>query len=320
MARHAFLPLSPRRSEGWKARPPCNTSSPLEQPLVSALLQTFKDGGNARQLSRRLHAFARLELLANADSAVDVARWVAALDGPADYLLLSPNVHEIRAYNRLARMARGEFLLVLQGDHCLPPTPAWLHEGLEIFARLPRLAMLGGQMGFNQVPYRRVAENVSWGAPPCRAVPSQLSVGGRGVPFMFVSGVNIGPLLIRREAFLRVGGFDEAFSCAGQPGIQLDTELSLQLWRQGYQVGLWYSAVSNGVGGRKTRTDRAQKRVRNQNDVINGRRCERLFRQHDLAVVDAANKQLEWLPDPEAARDDRLLSLGMRSPKRCSEE
>ena len=99
-----------------------------------------------------------------------------------------------------------------------------------------------------------------------------------GTPFSFVAGVNIGPLLARREAFLRVGGFDEAFSCAGQPGIHLDTELSLQMWRRGYQVGLWYSAVANGVGGRKTRTNPEQKRARLRNDNVNGKRCERLMR------------------------------------------
>jgi len=32
------------------------------------------------------------------------------------------------------------------------------------------------------------------------------------VPFMFVAGVNIGPLLVRRAAYLQAGGFDEAFS------------------------------------------------------------------------------------------------------------
>jgi len=29
------------------------------------------------------------------------------------------------------------------------------------------------------------------------------------VPFMFVAGVNIGPLLVRRAAYLQAGGFDE---------------------------------------------------------------------------------------------------------------
>ena len=137
-------------------------------------------------------------------------------------------------------------------------------------------------MGFDEVPLARIAEDVSWGVAPCKPIERRVPAGGAaaGTPFSFVAGVNIGPLLARREAFLRVGGFDEAFSCAGQPGIHLDTELSLQMWRRGYQVGLWYSAVANGVGGRKTRTNPEQKRARLRNDNVNGKRCERLMRSH----------------------------------------
>jgi len=137
------------------------------------------------------------------------------------------------------------------------------------------------------------------------------------LPFMFVAGVNIGPLLVRRDAFLKVGSFDEAFSCAGDPGIQLDTELSLQLWRSGYQVGLWYSAVANGVGGRKTRTNKAQKRARTLNDASNGQRCERLMRTHDASAVAAANAQLARIERPAKARDAEHARLGMRSKDRC---
>jgi len=100
-------------------------------------------------------------------------------------------------------------------------------------------------------------------------------------------------------------------------GIQLDTELSLQLWRHGYQVGLWYSAVSNGVGGRKTRTNRAQKRARNLNDGLNGRRCERLFRDHNEAAVATANRALRDLPQPHATRTTHLALRGRLVPKVC---
>ena len=365
-ARHRKLqqgfPLNPRRSKGSKKQP-CNASlGHLERPLISAIVQTFGDGDNSQQLAGRAHSLPGVELLVNADSRVDSGKWMRALRGANDYLLMSPNIHEIRAYNRLARMARGDYLLLLQGDHCLPRDPAWLRDGLALFERFPRLGMIGGQMGFDEVPYKKVAENVSWGIAPCRPIPmaTQLSLSagavavgteqvrgralaeqGRGraharkrrthktkagsqatvrsIPFMFVAGVNIGPLLIRREAFLHVGGFDEAFSCVGQPGIQLDTDLSLQLWQEGFQVGLWYSAVSNGVGGRKTRTNPAQKRARNQNDVRNGKRCERTFKRHDAAAVAKANAELQRLDDPAASREAHLSTRGALTPKHCSD-
>ena len=134
---------------------------------------------------------------------------------------------------------------------------------------------------------------------------------------MFVDWVNILPLLVRRFAYLRAGGFDEAFSCAGEPGIQLDTELSLQMWRRGYQVGLWYSGVSNGVGGRKTRKNPAQKRVRLRNDEINGRRCKRLMRDHNAATVALANTQLRDARDATAARAQAWQDRGALDADQC---
>lgn len=317
----------PRRSH-WqpkRRRPACNTSH-VERPVLSALVQTFGDGANAHQLAARLHELPlAVEAIVNDDSRRDHAKWLGALGGPNDFLLSSPNVHELRAYDRMARLARGDFLLLLQGDHCLPPSAAWLERALSLFARFSRLGMLGGHMGFDRVPLKRIAENVSWGTAPCAPIPTAARVDGGGggaaldVPFMFVAGVNIGPLLVRREAFLAIGGFDETFSCPGEPGIQLDTELSLQLWAHGYQVGLWYSAVSNGVGGRKTRTNLAQKRARALNDAVNGVRCERVMRHHDAATVAAANRELAALRAPARAREDAMRELGWRVPKHCAQ-
>jgi len=321
--------LQPRRSP-WKPKrrsATCsNGSEHVDNPLVSAIVQTFGDGSNARQLATRLHAALpgpQLEVIINDDSGRDHSRWLEVLRGPNDFVVSSPNIHEIRAYNRLARLARGDYLLLLQGDHCLPRNADWLRQGLALFRRLPRLGLLGGLMGFNEVPTRRIAENVSWGAPPCRPIPMRLPTDAEevgGVPFMFVAGVNIGPLLVRREAYLRVRGFDEAFSCAGEPGIQLDTEVSLQMWRHGYQVGLWYSGITNGVGGRKTRKNPVQKRLRLRNDEVNGRRCKRLMRTHDEAAVAAANTQLRTLRQAAAARERVWRERGVLEAGSCSAE
>ena len=57
--------LWPRRSV-WK-RLPCNES----YPRVSAIVQAFGDGANARQLALRLHAFPSMEVIVNDDSRRD---------------------------------------------------------------------------------------------------------------------------------------------------------------------------------------------------------------------------------------------------------
>jgi hypothetical protein len=314
--------LRPRHS-AWQPRPngrrqrPCNSTGEgyLARPRVSALVQSFQNGDNAAQMGAGLHAAPGLEVIVNDDSGADHEKWRAALRGPNDYLISSPNLHEVRAYNRMARFASGEFLLLLQGDFCLPASAAWLEEGLRLFAEFPRLGMLGGNFGFDAVPYKDVAINISYGAPPCKPIPLQTA---SGAPLRFVAGVNVGPLLLRRETFLQLGGFDEAFSCVGEPGIHLDMDLSLALWRHGWQVAVWYSAVSNGVGGRRTLRNHAQRRARRQNDVFNGERCRHALEAHDDAAVDEANRGL-FVPSgtPRGRRTQAYARLGWRKPRAC---
>ena len=50
----------------------------------------------------------------NADSREEHSEWLRVLDQPSDFLVFSPNVHEIRGYNRLAGLAKGDVLLLLQ--------------------------------------------------------------------------------------------------------------------------------------------------------------------------------------------------------------
>ena len=93
---------------------------------------------------------------------------------------------------------------------------------------------------------------------------------------------------------------------------------------KGCRVGLWYSAVSNGVGGRKTRTNPEQKRARLRNDNVNGKRCERLMRTHDAAAVAAANAQLEAAAADadarRALRETEMRLSGLLSPAECGAE
>ena len=44
----------------------------------------------------------------------DYATWIKQA-GPRDYIFLAPNIHELRAYNRLAHAANGEILVLMQG-------------------------------------------------------------------------------------------------------------------------------------------------------------------------------------------------------------
>ena len=233
------------------------------------------------------------------------------------------------ARNRGLALAQYEWIVHMDAD-CVPG-PEHLHrlharitaargDNLLLFGvrrfinseHLDEKSILDGSIDWSRLP--EVASPSNYGIMGDRRLPELVQVSSSEQPWAYAQTCN---LTHRFDAACGVGGFDEAFSCPGEPGIQLDTELSLQMWRLGYQVGLSYSAVSNGVGGRKTRTNRQQKKARLLNDALNGQRCERVMRVHDAAAVAKANEALERIPRPEAARERTLEKLGMRPAKGC---
>ena len=112
----AAHPVEPYRSA---AQPCSNRSAHDERPLLSVIIQSFNDdkAGQPQQLVERLRAVPlTMEILVNDDSRNGAAEWTHWLSGANDFYVSSPNIHEIRAYNRLARMARGELLVLLQGE------------------------------------------------------------------------------------------------------------------------------------------------------------------------------------------------------------
>ena len=100
---------------------------------------------------------------------------------------------------------------------------------------------------------------------PCRRIPTLASVrigggtraagvgGGEDdgtsaralVPFMYIAWSNNGPYLLRRSAFLAVGGFNEsrwerfAANGVGIGTMALDEELTMRMWAEGFESGLW---------------------------------------------------------------------------------
>ena len=50
----------------------------------------------------------------NADSREEREAWFEVLNHPTDTVVFSPNLHEIRGYNRLAGLAKGDVVVLLQ--------------------------------------------------------------------------------------------------------------------------------------------------------------------------------------------------------------
>eukprot|EP00242_Pyramimonas_sp_CCMP2087_P014857 CAMPEP_0198208818 /NCGR_PEP_ID=MMETSP1445-20131203/12162_1 /TAXON_ID=36898 /ORGANISM="Pyramimonas sp., Strain CCMP2087" /LENGTH=348 /DNA_ID=CAMNT_0043882369 /DNA_START=22 /DNA_END=1064 /DNA_ORIENTATION=- len=124
-----------------------------KDPLVSFVIQYFKRPTLVESIIKRLEKVKLsrgVEVLINIDSMSEHAEWNRVLQNGEFrryYLVTSGNVHEIRGYNRLAKMAEGEFVVFMQDDDLPPAQDTWLRQAASLFKAHADLSLLGGYTG-----------------------------------------------------------------------------------------------------------------------------------------------------------------------------
>uniref|UniRef100_A0A061S107 Glycosyltransferase 2-like domain-containing protein n=1 Tax=Tetraselmis sp. GSL018 TaxID=582737 RepID=A0A061S107_9CHLO len=251
---------------------------------VSIIMQFFRRGKNIQTIMKGIKDTAPgVELLVNDDSRSDWGAWVASMEGlpGGGFLVYSPDIHEIRGYNRLAKLARGELLVFLQDDDA-PKEVSWLLRAQSLFRHYPELHLLGGNRG-RMDSGKIIDEELNYVNGP-KYGPSTLSRTccrnistadpKTGVKFMFVYKINMGPMIVPRHSFLSSGMFHTALSCAGDPGIGFDYEYSIRMWYSGQAVGLYYSGFQKNIGDHVTSGTRGTFRAtfaRKRNELRNNK-------------------------------------------------
>eukprot|EP00899_Mesostigma_viride_P026293 jgi/Mesvir1/6849/Mv09022-RA.1 len=253
--------------------PPCGVfPSARREGAASVVMQYFHRPDNVERILTQLHqSSAEAEIIVMDDSSSDHAvfyRTIAKLSGgkeaavgpkggaatgtaiggskPANvFLVLSHNLHEIRAYNRGVKLASQEVVAIIQDDDSPPATPRWLLSAASLFDQFPKMGMIGGHAGRMDFPgdmdWTGRIQGPKYG--PGFLQIDHVSATGN-IPFMFVYKVNAAPLLLRRKLFLELGMFNTKLSCPGESGIGFDYEYSIRLWYNGYQV-----SRPSGTGG-----------------------------------------------------------------------
>ena len=244
----------------------CKSSATREFPVATLVMQYFNRKAGVKKLLESLETLSLpVEIIINDDSRTEIAafsKFSKKQPKKNSFILAMPNdVHEIRAYNRLALMASAEIVALIQDDDYMPKGDAWLSKAISLFKKYPKLGLLGGYRGrlddgTKMIPQQNQNDGSKYGAEPEKdrakrtkdILFKDISVN---VDFMFAYKVNLAPMITRRSLFAEVGGFNHNFSCPGQPGIGLDFELSIRMWRLGRSVGLYDAKFKHGVGDSK---------------------------------------------------------------------
>ena len=200
--------------------------------MACYIVQYFHHPRQLSEIVRRL-VHPRLEVLVHADSNTteDMHAFEEAQSlHPRIRISHSQNLHELRAYNKVARLARSEVLIFAQDDDIPPPTPAWVDRLLLVFETLAAppaaLAAVGLFRGKTTMWHHRVEEeeegwrnDVGTGLHACNATRY-----GHGpvAPITFAADLTLSPIAVRTDAFLALGGFNESYSGPGKPAMGLE--------------------------------------------------------------------------------------------------
>mmetsp|Transcript_9390 Transcript_9390/g.17610 ORF Transcript_9390/g.17610 Transcript_9390/m.17610 type:complete len:659 (+) Transcript_9390:88-2064(+) len=243
-----------------------------DNPPASVIVQYFKREKNIQRLGKELRSLvgvAGADLMINDDSQSEHGQWLEALKGaPNVWLVHSPNIHEIRGYNRLGKMANAELVAMMQDDDHARELD-WLERAMELFANHPNMALLGGRAGRLDTGKEMEVKGERKSIPGYTPGPLWQNDGPKfgwkytklkhmdaksGQPFEFVYKVNASPLVVRRKVFLESGMYHPGMSCVGESGISFDFEYSVRMWKHGHKVGLYYSHFDDFLNSRSSGT------------------------------------------------------------------
>ena len=184
-----------------------------------------------------------MEVLANVDSgykksdnwvkhALEFKKQTGNHDSPF-VLSFSNDIHELRAYNRLAHVATAELLVFAQDDDkpdvTDPSSLSWLLDGLSLMRRHKDLALLGAYRGrYDDGSRMKTSSNQNDGSKfggnfesdretrPIAYVDSEL-----GVPFLWMYKVNMGPMLFQKVHFLIIRRVSRSILVRGRDGARV---------------------------------------------------------------------------------------------------
>ena len=268
-------------------------------PKVTVIVQFFNKRRNIQKLLENLRLANVEEIIIIDDGSIDGSYedWLKVLDRPNDFLLRCNDIFEVRTYDRAIRMARGEFVCLLQDDDLPPSNNLWVEQAMNLFTNFPKLLILGGRDGmdtlmpdFNELPdfngyYERVGNICEWKNVHKLKLywEHEYLEPESQIPFRFTIAVNRAPTFLRRKEFLEIGGINQKYA----PFQLDDDDACIRAWKAGYQVGFYPANFIRDfdIGGMTLFN------TQNQKELIL-RNAKQLYTDHGQEIADGSLQTL----------------------------
>ena len=271
------------------------------QPKITFIIQSHNKSEQVCTIVENLRKVKHSEIIVIDDGSIEshTKKLAAFLNVGNEFIIRANDLYEVITYDRAITMARGEYVVLLQDDDDFQQVD-WVKQGIVLFEKYEKLAILGGRTGC--LP----CDQTDDGTPGSHILEGDLGRVANLLKskivetpdgeneFKFVEHVNRAPMWIRRDYYLnKLGGADQSFA----PFQFDDTELCLRAWTVGLQVG-WYparfkiNALGNG-GMRIWNSDLTERQsgvnAKKIDDRYGDMRASGFFRD----VIEKANSQIK---------------------------
>jgi GT2 family glycosyltransferase len=210
---------------------------------------------------------------ASSDSGPEI---LGQVRGHVRYLRYNRNLGFLKNCNRVARKARGRYLVFLNNDTL--PLPGWLDELIQPFLDVPRVGLTGSKL-LNSDGTLQEAGGILW--RDGSAWNFGRNRDPRSPEFNYVKEVDYcsgASIAVPKRLWNKLGGFDPVF----HPGYCEDSDLALRIRKLGYKVVYQpFSEVIHHEGrshGRDVSSGLKSYQVRNQKKLFN--RWSKVLKQH----------------------------------------
>ncbi len=188
------------------------------------------------------------------------ASFLATLSGDIRIIRNSENAGFAKACNQGVRAAQGRYLVFLNNDAI--PRTGWLKALIDEVEEHPEVAVVGSKLLYpdGTIQHAGVAFSRVWFAPyhVYRGFPENAPVVNRRREFQAVTAAC---MLVRRESFEAVGGFDEGYR-NGFEDVDLCLKIRERGWRVVYQPKSVLYHLESQTPGRKAHEQENARRLR----------------------------------------------------------